>query len=254
MIERAVWGPRHGQGHRTGGAKLFVFVHHSGVVRVGPKSTIAEETAELRTIENGHARKTNPPRIAYTALGALTGRTYEGTGWAFIGAHTKNRNSSGYGYCFMCDGRVQVLPQVAIDSFHEWCDEGVSLGHLHPNFVIRGHRDEVNTTCPGDLIYDAVVAPGRLKAPPVVEREAAARVRPTLRHGSGGKNAPPDLREAVRQLQRMLGMPDRYRTGLFWDITDTEVRAFQKRGGLKVDGLVGKFTWDALELVDRHTG
>ncbi|WP_212525840.1 N-acetylmuramidase domain-containing protein [Actibacterium sp. MT2.3-13A] len=73
--------------------------------------------------------------------------------------------------------------------------------------------------------------------------EAAYRVR------SGGRASPTVLRlgsrgEAVKRLQRALGVPD---DGAFGPVTARALRAFQQQAGLVVDGIAGHKTWAALE-------
>jgi hypothetical protein len=76
--------------------------------------------------------------------------------------------------------------------------------------------------------------------------------RPRLRLSDGYPGISPDLREDVRAMQRELVrwgfavVPD----GRFGPSTEAAVRSFQKRRGLKDDGVVGPRTWDALSLPD----
>lgn len=71
--------------------------------------------------------------------------------------------------------------------------------------------------------------------------EAEARVdsmeddMPIIKHGSTGK--------AVKVWQIIVGVKDV--NGVFRDVTEKATREFQKKHGLKVDGIVGKFTWSA---------
>ncbi|MBK9264360.1 MAG: TIGR02594 family protein [Polyangiaceae bacterium] len=89
-------------------------------------------------------------------------------------------------------------------------------------------------------------------------------LRPTLRMPCGYGDAGPHLRDEVRQLQQQLrrwgyNVPA---DGQFGPRTDAIVRDFQRKRGLKVDGIVGPGTWDAVlaadaknigsSFVDRH--
>ena len=60
----------------------------------------------------------------------------------------------------------------------------------------------------------------------------------TLRRGDRGV--------AVKALQTALGMPAKYRTGLFADITRGEVNAVKSRRGWVADGVAGPGVWRAL--------
>ena len=52
--------------------------------------------------------------------------------------------------------------------------------------------------------------------------------------------------DAVKELQKLLGMEEKYQTGYFGPITKGKVTEFQTSKGLKVDGIVGPNTYGAL--------
>jgi hypothetical protein len=243
-VPREEWGARYGRGHPTLGAKQFLYIHHAA--GRAPAPSLEAESARVRMYEIQHARTLTPsnPRIGYTTLFGQSGNVYEGTGPGFVGAHTAGRNSSSWGACFMLDGNVEVPTLAMLKSFQAWRANLLSSGFLTPSYALRGHRDSVATECPGSIVYRLLVG-GDLNAP-VATGAQAIRPGPTLRAGSGGMAAPADLREAVRELQRRLGMRDRFRTGFFGEVTEDCVRAFQTGAELVVDGIVGPRTWKRL--------
>lgn len=251
LVTRDKWGAKYGQGYPTSGPKLFFFVHHTAVARPPAEAGVAVEAKEVQEIEEDHAVRLTPtnPRIGYSFLIAQSGRIFEGCGWGRIGAHTVNHNSSGYGVCFMMNGMLTHATPAAREAFDFLRMEGLVKGFLSPSYLVKGHRDIKPTLCPGNLLYQQIVLPlqrAMPKFPEVIERGKASQVMPTLRLGKGGKDAPPHIFEAVRELQRLLGMSEKFRTGFFGDITDGEVRAFQRAKGLKPDGIVGLKTWGVL--------
>ncbi|GBF06793.1 bifunctional N-acetylmuramoyl-L-alanine amidase/muramoylpentapeptide carboxypeptidase [Deinococcus aerius] len=112
-----------------------------------------------------------------------------------------------------------------------------------PATELYGHRDFVNTSCPGDALY------ARL---PQLRRDVAARlgvsvrVWPTTRSGHSG--------ERVRSVQYLLRARSQAVTvdGSYGSGTGTAVSAFQSGAGLTPDGVVGSATWERLILTVRQ--
>jgi N-acetylmuramoyl-L-alanine amidase len=249
FIGRSSWGAAHGAGNPTSGRKIAFYVHHSGAAKLTRDSTLEAEKKEVRRIEKYHASDLTEanPRVGYTFLLAPSARLYEGTGWGRIGAHTKGHNSSAYACCLLLDGTKEAPSAEMVQALNELRIDGIEAGHLIPDHKYLGHRDSVQTECPGDLVYNATVAVAARRAssvPPVTV------VHPTLRRGSGGKDAPQAMRNWVVELQKMLELPEEHHTGFFGPITHTAVTEFQTRAGLKPDGIVGIRTWQALEAMN----
>lgn len=244
VVTREEWGARYGRGHATAGAKLHLYFHHAG--GRAPAPTFEAEAARVRQYEEQHARELTPanPRIGYTTLFGQSGLIFEGTGPGFVGAHTAGRNSSSWGICLMLDGRIETPSAAMLASIEWWCADMVRRGFLAARYDRLGHRDAVATTCPGDIVYRMLVQ--GVPPVPVPTGIDAIRPMPTLRRGSGGAAAPADLREAVRELQRRLGMVAQHRTGFFGDVTGDAVAAFQLGRRITVDRIVGPQTWGEL--------
>ncbi|MFB9991091.1 N-acetylmuramoyl-L-alanine amidase [Deinococcus oregonensis] len=112
-----------------------------------------------------------------------------------------------------------------------------------PATELYGHRDFLNTSCPGDVLYAKL---------PQLRRDVAARlgvsvrVWPTTRTGQTG--------ERVRSVQFLLrargqsGAVD----GNYGSGTGSLVSAFQTSVGLTADAVVGSATWEKLSLTVRR--
>jgi len=84
----------------------------------------------------------------------------------------------------------------------------------------------------------------RAPAPPITTSAASPLSLPVLKRGAGIRPQQPS--QDVRLLQTKLGIAS---DGQFGAGTDAAVRDFQRRRGLKVDGIVGPDTWTALFAV-----
>lgn len=112
-----------------------------------------------------------------------------------------------------------------------------------PATELYGHRDFLNTACPGDALYAKL---------PQLRRDVAARlgvsvrVWPTTRSGQSG--------ERVRSGQYLLRARGQNVTvdGAYGSGTGTAVSAFQSGAGLTPDGVVGSATWERLILTVRQ--
>jgi hypothetical protein len=105
-------------------------------------------------------------------------------------------------------------------------------GHTDPgnNFPIQRFMIEIQKS------YGA--------APPTTKPPGQKKPMPTLRRGMSGHN--------VKIAQRLLNYEEKRAwddidvDGVFGSRTEVEVKEFQRRAGLNVDGMVGKMTWQAL--------
>jgi N-acetyl-anhydromuramyl-L-alanine amidase AmpD len=112
---------------------------------------------------------------------------------------------------------------------------------------IYGHRDFVNTQCPGDVLYDRIAQLRRDVAARLGSSARLVRTWTTVRRGDSG--------ERVKTLQYLLRARGYSLTvdGAFGTGTETVVKNFQTARGLTADGVVGRYTWEAL-LLNAQTG
>ena len=243
MTPREEWGgPTEPPGHATAGAKRLVVIHHSHRPHRECGVALAREEADVLGMHEYHKGK-GWGGISYNFLVFQSGNVYEGRGWGRTGAHTIGRNSSSVGICLVIDGEAHRPTDAAVEATIDLIAEGVDLGHIAQSHERAPHDQFQQKVCPGVLVKRSGLIGGSI---PPVERGSAVAAIPTLREGSGGRDAPRDLYEAVRELQRRLAMPDQYRTGYFGPLTDAAVRQFQASKSLTVDGIVGAKTWAAL--------
>jgi hypothetical protein len=115
-------------------------------------------------------------------------------------------------------------------------DRGKSLNYTpEPDeMVLTVHRWFAQKACPGDWLYSRL---GKLAKTVTDELNGESLPIPrTVKKGNTGK--------AVKVVQSILG--GLTIDGKFGTKTDAAVRAYQKRQGLTVDGIVGPKTWSVM--------
>uniref|UniRef100_K1RBE8 Peptidoglycan recognition protein n=1 Tax=Magallana gigas TaxID=29159 RepID=K1RBE8_MAGGI len=96
-------------------------------------------------------------------LPAVPGNVYIHHG-ATHGCHTKadciklvqsyqNYHMDTHGFCVMGDFTSRVPNNLAINAVKSLIDCGVKTGRITQNYVLKGHRDVGQTSCPGDKLY-----------------------------------------------------------------------------------------------------
>lgn len=93
----------------------------------------------------------------------------EGRGYGQTGAHAPGANSNSIGIAFLLDGRYRSPTPTEWNTAKDIMERGVLLGYVTPGYLVRGHRDFVETTCPGDQCYNHIHDPrggGILEPPP----------------------------------------------------------------------------------------
>lgn len=108
--------------------------------------------------------------------------------------------------------------------------------------AMKGHRDFVSTSCPGNKLY-AMVQNGTFgKSPTINWTETMVEKLPTLRRGSTGEHV-----QTLRGLLHARSHPEIGKVeGPFDGKVETAVKAVQRWAKLDDDGIVGPKTWPAL--------
>uniref|UniRef100_A0A4W5JJP4 Peptidoglycan recognition protein 5 n=1 Tax=Hucho hucho TaxID=62062 RepID=A0A4W5JJP4_9TELE len=107
-------------------------------------------------IQRMHMQDRNFDDIGYNFLIGEDCTVYEGRGWGVVGAHTKGNNHNSLGIAFMGNFNNESPSPAALSSVKQLLQCGVSQGHLHPVFIVLGHRDLRDTACPGERLYAAL--------------------------------------------------------------------------------------------------
>jgi len=213
-----------------------VFIHH-GATLLGDH-TQRGETRIIRAYQNHHHHR-GWADIAYSFLvGVQSGRVYTGRGWRNRPGATRNWNHRSYAICIVGDTTRQQISQQAIEAIQALIAQGVTRGHITPNFTLKGHRDVKATACPGDTAYATL-----------------EQMRPTARQAPAPKvYAPPLLKMLRLKRPRMRGPLIRWVQmavgvavdGVYGPNTCTGVKTWQAERGLTTDGIVGPATYKAM--------
>lgn len=124
------------------------------------------------------------------------------------------------------------------NSLVELCVSICSSCNINPS-NIKGHRDFIETQCPGDWLYSQLP---RLRNDVLKRLGTPATGDDTLREGSTGAKV-----KQLQQLLQTLGFNPGPIDGTFGSGTVKAVISFQKYRGLAADGVVGAVTWKELQ-------
>ncbi len=173
--------------------------------------------------------------IGYHFYVRKDGRIYRGRPENWIGAHTVGHNEK-IGICAEGNFEQEQMTQAQKNALI-WLLE--YLRSKYGCLEVFGHRDLDATACPGKNYPFADI----VKAAPLPDPNAVTVTLTTLGKGDEG--------EQVKAMQRLLAglgydLGSFGADGIFGDVTDRAVRAFQQDRGLLVDGLAGEATWSHL--------
>jgi len=130
-------------------ARTEFFTHYEGAA---PTRNAGAQA--MRAIDAVH-RARGWAGIGYNHVVMQDGSVWEGRGWALVGAHCPDHNTTGYGVQVHVGGDQQPSP-AALRTCRALYDEACRrAGH---RLAMRGHRDGYPTECPGPALYRWVQA------------------------------------------------------------------------------------------------
>ncbi|XP_043097440.1 N-acetylmuramoyl-L-alanine amidase isoform X2 [Puntigrus tetrazona] len=135
----------------------FLYIHHTAIPSK-PCRDLHSCSKNMRAMQHFHQKERGWYDIGYSFVVGSDGYIYEGRGWKSVGAHTKGRNTVGYGVAFIGDYTAHLPAQYDMELVHHHLVKcGVSNGFLQANFTILGHRQVVaGTKCPGESLYSEI--------------------------------------------------------------------------------------------------
>ncbi len=232
-----------------------IVLHHAAV-----------SSASVEAVHNYHRHENGWAGIGYHFYVRKDGTVYRGRPENWMGAHTTGHNDK-IGICAEGNFDTETMRKEQQQALSELI---AYLFDKYGEVKVYRHRDLDNTACPGEnLPFDAIVSNARnytekaqntvwqfqtaaiadglsLKAygaDGIWGSETAGAASALVQNGSVGNR--------VRLIQTLL-IENGYnlRTygadGKFGDETESAVKAYQRKKGLAVDGIVGINTWKAL--------
>ncbi|XP_055069944.2 N-acetylmuramoyl-L-alanine amidase isoform X1 [Misgurnus anguillicaudatus] len=160
IIPRCIWGaaPPHVPLDSLSPPLPFLYIHHTEIPRK-PCVNLQMCSKNMRAMQQFHQKDRKWHDIGYSFVVGSDGYIYEGRGWMSQGAHTRGRNQVGYGVAFIGNYTSDLPSRYTLELVgHHLIKCGVKNGFLQENFTMLGHRQVVNTSCPGDFLYSEIKA------------------------------------------------------------------------------------------------
>ncbi|XP_064170833.1 peptidoglycan recognition protein 6 [Anguilla rostrata] len=134
----------------------FLYVHHT-YEPSRPCLTFQQCAADMRSMQRFHQDDRGWDDIGYSFVAGSDGYIYEGRGWNWRGAHTKGQNSRGYGVSIIGDYTIDLPSRPTLELVRDRLTAcAVGGDRLIANYTIHGHRQLVNTSCPGDALFSEI--------------------------------------------------------------------------------------------------
>lgn len=154
LVYRAQWGARPPKAVvQLPVEQISTLVVHYTASNADEQANHANCAARVRGVQNYHMDTQEWSDIAYNWLFCKHGYIFKGRGWGVRSAATGIANSFTQAACFLGDdtkNRADLTPEAkaALREIHRFMAQRVD--RLKP---VRGHRDFMSTSCPGDELY-----------------------------------------------------------------------------------------------------
>ncbi|XP_026209346.1 N-acetylmuramoyl-L-alanine amidase-like [Anabas testudineus] len=158
IISRSGWGaaPYRGTPTKLSLPLTYLFIHHTESPSQ-PCLTFEQCSANMRSMQRYHQDTNGWADIGYSFVVGSDGNIYEGRGWNWQGAHTYGYNSVGYGVAFIGSYTSKLPSQQSMNLVKDQLVScAVGGGRLKSNYILKGHRQMVSTSCPGNALYNEI--------------------------------------------------------------------------------------------------
>lgn len=249
FVSREEWNARPSKSTiptTTWGKRTGFVVHH----------TAADDDQKVRDIQNYHMTSDQLADggwkdIGYNFLIDKQGRIYEGVGWTKIGAHVAGHNTANIGVCMIGNFQNALPTDAAMDALR-WLYAEANK-RKKSKLALYGHRQLGSTACPGNKLYAVLEGNGLADKPTPTKPQQPKPSEPKEswtdklmsdlpETKKGAKGLPVNRIQALANIRGAKLRED----GHFGDITEREVKEFQRATGLVDDGIVGPKTWHKL--------
>ncbi|KAF7659495.1 hypothetical protein LDENG_00297150 [Lucifuga dentata] len=158
IIPRCQWGAKPYQGTPTllSLPLQFLYIHHT-YQPSSPCLSFQKCSTNMRAMQQFHQQERGWIDIGYSFVIGSDGYVYEGRGWNHVGTHTRGHNAIGYGMSVIGNYTATLPSRHSMNLLrHRLVQCAVDGGRLAANFTIQGHRQVVNTSCPGDIFFSEI--------------------------------------------------------------------------------------------------
>uniref|UniRef100_A0A8C8VQ34 Peptidoglycan-recognition protein n=1 Tax=Pelusios castaneus TaxID=367368 RepID=A0A8C8VQ34_9SAUR len=159
IVSRSQWGARSPKSRTPLKTPVpLVIIHHT---EGNLCSSLASCSKEVKGIQNYHLDKRGWADIGYNFLIGEDGRVYEGRGWRTMGSHARKVNRISLGFSFLGNRAPNAA---ALNAAKKLIQCAISRGYLSRSYTLKGHRNVMPTSCPGNALYAIIRMWPRFKA------------------------------------------------------------------------------------------